>query len=312
MRILVTGATGLVGSALVQRLIAGGHDVVTLSTSGRSPAPAPDTESSASRTISTLRWDPESGAFDTAALGGCDAVVHLAGENVAGGRWTPARMHRIRDSRERGTRRLVEQLATLPTPPRVWVGASATGIYGDRGDEVLNESSTGGEGFLAEVCRAWEAASEPVAGFGCRRALLRVGIVLDPRGGALAKMLPFFRLGLGGVLGSGRQWMSWVSLGDLCGMFERALQDDAWSGPLNAVTPTPVTNREFTKALGRALGRPAILPAPGFGLRLLYGRMADALLLSSQRVHPTRLLEHGFSFADTDLDATLARLVRSS
>lgn len=296
MRILISGATGLVGSRLVPRLRDAGHEVLRLSRGASGD--------------DVVRWDPAEGRFDAERCAGCEAVVHLAGENIAGGRWTDARMRRIRDSRVDGTRLLVERLAQLDPRPRVWVGASAVGAYGDRGDEVLTEESAWGEGFLADVCREWEAASEPVEGWGARRVLLRIGMVLSADGGALAKMRMPFRLGVGGVVGSGTQWMSWVTLDDLCAMFERALGDDGMRGIYNAVAPTPVTNREFTKTLGRVLHRPTVFPLPAFAARLVLGKMADALLLASTRAVPQRLQGADFAFGDPDLEPALDRLLR--
>lgn len=297
MKILVTGATGLVGSALLPRLRDQGHDVLSL-TRRHDAGPG------------TVTWDPEAGSFDAAACAGCDAVVHLAGENVAGGRWTDARMARIRSSRVDGTRLLIEGLERASVRPRIWVGASAIGAYGDRGSEVLTEESSRGTGYLAEVCEAWEAASDPVLAWGARRVLLRIGVVLDRREGALAKMLLPFRLGLGGRVGDGRQYWPWITTRDLVRVIERALTDDALDGVVNAVGPNPADNRTFTKALGRALRRPTLIPLPAFVARIMLGRMAEPLLLTSTRVVPERLLAAGFEFEDADLDAALERLVR--
>ena len=297
MRILISGAGGLVGSALVPRLEADGHEIVRLV---RRP-PRNDGE---------VTWDPDGAPFDATGAAGCEAVVHLAGENIAGGRWTRGRMQRIRTSRVDGTAALVEGLGKLDTPPRIWVGASAIGFYGDRGDEELDEDSPIGGGFLAGVCQEWEAASAGVTAWQARHVLLRIGIVLDPAGGALGKMLPFFRLGLGGVLGSGRQYMSWIALDDLVEVFVRALNDDRLSGVYNACSPNPVTNREFTQTLGSVLHRPTILPAPAFGLRLVYGRMADAALLASQRVLPRRLRELDHEFGWPKLGPALEHVLR--
>lgn len=288
MRIAITGASGFVGSALAAELTAAGDTVVRLVRPGTPPGPG------------TATWDPATGALDP-ALPPLDAVVHLAGENVAGGRWTAARRAAITTSRGPATQRLCEALARRQPRPAVLVSASATGLYGDRGDEVLDEGSPPGRGFLAEVATAWEAATAPAAAAGIRVVVLRLGMVLDPRGGALARMLPPFRLGLGGRLGSGRQWLGWISRRDLVGTIRCALRDERLRGPVLAVAPAPVTNREFTRALAAALRRPAVLPVPAFALRALFGGMADELLLASQRVTPRRLLEVGFRFADPEL-----------
>ena len=239
-----------------------------------------------------------------------DAVVHLAGENIASGRWNAARKAAIRDSRVNGTRFLCDALAGLARPPKTLVCASAVGYYGDRGEERLTEESPPGTGFLAEVCREWEAASAPAARKGIRVVALRIGMVLSPKGGALARMLPLFRAGLGGVIGGGRQYVSWVALDDLPGIILHALQRDDLRGPVNAVAPRPVTNREFTEALGKVLSRPTPLPVPAFALRLAVGgEMADALLLSSARGIPRRLEETGYRFRFAELSAALRHLL---
>jgi hypothetical protein len=243
------------------------------------------------------------------ALDGIDAVVHLAGENIASGRWTPERKRRIHESRAHGTRVLAEALAALPRPPRVFVSASAIGLYGDRGDDTLDESSPAGEGFLADVCRAWEAASASLEQAGTRVVHLRFGVVLTPAGGALAQMLPPFRVGLGGPVGSGAQWTSWIGIDDLLGAIHHALVTDALAGPVNAVAPAPVRNRELAAAIGRTLHRPALVPVPAVALRLALGELADALLLSGARVHPTRLDATGYRFRTPDIDGALAHLL---
>ena len=298
MRVAITGSTGLVGSEVVTALAAAGHEVVRLVR--RVPAPGEK----------AVRWDPGKGKVDTAGLEGFDAVIHLAGENVGTGRWTAARKAAIRDSRVNGTRLLCDTLAGLARPPKTLVCASAIGIYGDRGEESLTEESPPGTGFLAEVCREWEAASESAARKGIRVVTLRIGVVLSPNGGALPRMLPLFRAGLGGVIGGGRQYVSWVALDDLPLIILHALQCDDLSGPVNAVAPRPVTNRELTQALGKALSRPTPLPVPAFALRLAVGReMADALLLASARVVPRRLEETGYRFRFPELPAALRRLL---
>lgn len=293
MRIAITGSTGLVGSAVVQALQADGHDVVRL-------------VRRASDEPGTARWDPASGEVDAEALGAIDAVVHLAGENVAGGRWTEARRRRIEESRGPATEALCRTLAALPQPPKVLVSASATGIYGDRGDEELHEGSAPGpaDDFLTKVALDWEAGTQPLEEQGARVVHLRIGIVLDQAGGALAKMLTPFRLGLGGRLGSGKHWMSWITLHDLVRVVQHALADEGLSGPVLAVAPTPATNAEYTRTLGKVLGRPTVFPVPGFVLRLLFGDFAD-VLLGSQRARPHRLLEAGFEFAHANLDTAL-------
>jgi uncharacterized protein len=256
-----------------------------------------------------VRWDPVRREVDAAGLEGHDAVLHLAGENVGSGRWTAARKAAIRDSRVNGTRLLCDALAGLARPPKTLVCASAVGYYGDRGEETLTEESPPGTGYLAEVCREWEAASDPAARKGIRVVALRIGMVLSAKGGALSRMLPLFRAGLGGVIGSGRQYIGWVALDDLPHIILHALQRGDLSGPVNAVAPRPVTNREFTEALGKALSRPTPLPVPAFALRLAVGReMADALLLSSARAIPRRLEETGFRFRFPELPVALRHL----
>jgi len=298
MRVAITGSTGLVGSEVVTVLAAAGHEVVRLVR--RVPAPGEK----------AVRWDPAKGEVDAAGLEGLDAVVHLAGENVGSGRWTAARKAAIRDSRVNGTRLLCDALAGLARPPKTLVCASAVGYYGDRGEESLTEESPPGKGFLAGVCREWEAASESAAKKGIRVVHLRIGMVLSERGGALSRMLPLFRAGLGGVIGGGRQYVSWVALDDLAAIVLHALQCEELRGPGNAVAPNPVTNREMTEALGKALSRPTPLPVPAFALRLAVGReMADALLLASTRVLPRRLEETGYRFRFPEIGPALRHLV---
>ena len=298
MLIAVTGSTGLVGGALAPRLAAGGHRVVRLVRS-TTTALLPG-----ERAVS---WDPDAGAIDSTGLVGVEAVVHLAGESIASGRWTEARKRRIRASRVGSTRLLAEALARLARPPRVLVAASATGYYGDRGDEVLREDSAPGRGFLASVCREWEAAAEPAARRGIRVVHLRIGLVLSRDGGALAALLTPFRLGAGGPVGSGAQWWSWITLDDLVGAILHALVTEPLAGPVNAVAPNPVTNREFAKTLGRVLRRPALLPLPAFAARLVLGEMAGALLLASARVVPARLQATGYAFREPVLEGALRR-----
>ncbi len=293
MIVAVTGSSGFLGSALVSSLAEGGHRVVPLVR--REVRPGED----------ALRWDPVSGAIASPGPAIADAVVHLAGESIAGGRWTAAKKQRIRESRADATRRLTDTFTRLAKPPAVLVCASAIGYYGSRGDEVLSEESRPGAGFLADVGREWESASAAAIVRGIRVVNVRIGIVLSPAGGALAKMLTPFRLGLGGVIGGGAQWMSWIALDDVIGALRHALGTDALRGPVNAVAPAPVTNAEFTRTLGRVLRRPTLVPMPAFAARLALGEMADDLLLSSQRVLPARLLASGFAFRYPTLEDAL-------
>ena len=297
MNVVVSGATGLIGSALVAALGAEGHRVTCLVRRRAQPG--------------EIQWDPGLERLLPHQLEGQDAVVHLAGENL-GARWTAGRRRRIRESRVRGTRLLSETLARLESPPRVLVSASAIGIYGDRADEVLTEASELGDpahDFLVSVCLEWEAATAPARAAGIRVVHPRFGVVLSPDGGALGKMLPPFRLGLGGPLGSGSQWMSWIALRDVVGAILHALKNENVAGPLNVTSPEPVTNREFTRALGQALGRPAFIPIPAVALRLALGAMAEATILSSARVVPERLLASGYRFQDPGLEDALRSLL---
>jgi uncharacterized protein len=296
MKILVTGSSGLIGRALVSFLTADGHQAACLVRGNRTGA-------------ERLVWDPGSGRIDPASLEGFGAVVHLAGENIAGARWTPEQKARIRNSRVKGTRLLADTLAGLSSPPGVMVSASAIGYYGDRGEELLTEDSPPGDGYLAEVCREWEAATHPASRKGIRVVILRIGIVLTPAGGALARMLLPFKTGVGGTVGSGRQYMSWITLDDTIGAIHHCLMSDSLRGPVNAAAPRPVTNREFTKTLGRVLGRPTLFPAPAFALRLAFGEMADALLLASTRVSSGRLESSGYKFRQPDLEGALRHLL---
>ena len=297
MRVLVSGSTGLVGSQLVPLLESRGHTVVRLVRG------APETGEE------SVRWDPAAGALAAEDLHGIDAAVHLAGESITR-RWTSERKRRIRDSRVDGTLLLCETLARVEPRPKVLVSMSAVGYYGDRGDEELTEESAPGSGFLAEVGRDWEAATGAAARGGIRVVTPRLGVVLTPVGGALAKMLPAFRLGLGGRLGRGDQFISWISLEDALGGLCFALETGSLSGPVNLVAPAPVTNRAFTAALARALRRPALAPVPAFLLELVLGEMARELLLASTKARPRALLESGFSFRHTGIDETLAALLR--
>jgi len=296
MNILVTGSRGLIGRALVPFLTAGGHRVIRL------------VRSKASSDAGDVVWDPAAGMIDRAALAGLEAVVHLAGENIFG-RWTARKKAQIRDSRVHATRLLSESLAQLSRPPRVFVCASVAGFYGDRGSEILREESASGSSFLAEVCREWEAATHAAANAGIRVVNLRTGIVLAAAGGALATMLLPFRLGLGGRIGSGRQFLSWITLDDLLEVILHALRTEALRGPVNAVAPNPVTNLEFTRTLGRVLLRPTLFPVPAFAARLVLGEMADELLLASARLEPARLRATGFRFRFPELEGALRHLL---
>jgi len=308
LRVAVTGATGLVGSALVPALRAAGHRVDRVS---RRP-PRPGT--------TDIQWDPAGGRLDSRALEGVDAVVHLAGESIAATRWTAAAKARIRDSRVGGTRLVAETLARLDRRPRVLVSASAVGYYGDRGDEPLTEDSPPGPGFLADVARAWEAAADPARASGIRVVHPRLGLVLAGQGGALPRMALPFRLGLGGVIGSGRQYWSWIALDDVVRVIELALAAfttndltpvilkkllGGLTGAVNVAAPAPATNREFTRVLGRVLRRPTLLPLPAPAVRLLMGEMGEALLLGSTRVLPRQLEHAGFRFRHPDLEGAL-------
>jgi uncharacterized protein (TIGR01777 family) len=296
MRALVTGATGFIG----QRLLASLERPVILS---RRPEVAKRTVGNAE----VFAWEPESGPPPIASLDGVDVVFNFAGESVAGGRWTAQRKERIRSSRILGTRNLVDGIESKKKRPRVLVSASAVGYYGSRGDEVLQESAAPGSDFLAEVCQAWEAEAQRAAQFGVRVVTPRIGLVLGRGGGALARILIPFRLGLGGRLGSGRHWMPWIYLDDLVGMFLHAAKSGI-SGPMNAVGPSPVTNREFTRALAAALHRPAVFPVPAFALRVMYGELAS-VLLASQRVVPHVAVSAGYRFRYTSLDDVLGEIL---
>jgi hypothetical protein len=296
MRVAVTGASGLLGSALVPFLRDRGHAVVRLV---RRPARGAD----------EVRWDPPAGAVDAAALQGVDAAVNLSGENLAEGRWTDARKARLRASRVGPTRVLAETLAKLSPRPKVLVSVSAIGYYGGRGDAWLTEAEPPGADFLARLTADWEKAAEPAAAAGVRVVHPRLGIVLSPAGGALGKMLLPFKAGLGGVLGPGTQYMSWVAIDDVLEAFRHVLEQDDLAGPLNVAAPEPVTNRTFTKTLGRVLGRPTVTRVPAFALRLAYGEMAEATILSSMRVRSDRLVSTGFRFQFPALEGALRHVV---
>jgi len=290
LRVLVSGASGLIGSALVPFLTTGGHQVIRL------------VRTAHARGEDAVAWDPATGAVDPTRLQDVDAVVHLAGENIASGRWNEARKARIRDSRATPTRKLCEALARLDPKPKVLVSASAIGYYGNRGAEVVDESSASGRGFLAEVCRAWESATEPAAAAGIRVVHLRLGVVLTAAGGALGKLLIPFKLGAGGRVGRGRQYMSWVSLDDVLGAVLHVIRTDSLHGAVNVVAPDAVTNQQFTETLGRVLHRPTVLPLPAAVARLALGEMADEMLLASTRVKPSVLGASRYVYRLPDLE----------
>ncbi len=292
MKVLVTGATGLVGTALSAFLTTGGHAVCRLSRSA--PKDAND-----------IPWNPVNGEIHPARLEGLDAVVHLAGENIAGARWTPKVKQRLRDSRIVGTRLLCVTLAKLARPPKVLVCASATGFYGNRSDESLTEASPAGSGYLADLCRDWEAACEPAREAGMRVVNLRIGVVLSAKGGALQKMLFPFKMGGGGVVGPGTQFWSWIALDDVVGAIQHALLHSELAGPVNGVAPEPATNKEFTKTLGKVLHRPTLIPMPAFVARLALGEMATDLLLASTRALPEKLTQTGYQFRFPTLEGAL-------
>lgn len=297
MKVLVSGSSGLIGSELVPFLKSKNHSVSRLV---RSKSGSGDEE---------VLWNPVACVMDTKRMEGFDAVVHLAGDPIAQGRWNPEKKAQIRDSRVKGTRFLAESIVRLAQPPKTLLCASAIGIYGDRGSETLSEESAPGTGFLAEIGVEWEKSCEPAAQKGLRVVNLRTGVVLTPQGGALKKMLPPFRLGIGGVMGSGEQYMSWISLPDEVAAIHHALVTDSLRGPVNLVSPSPVTHREFTKTLGAVLHRPAFLPVPAFAVRLLFGEMGQDLLLASARVEPRRLQSTGYRFLHPDLNDALRALI---
>jgi uncharacterized protein (TIGR01777 family) len=297
MKVLITGSTGLVGTRLVDLLKSKGHEIVRL------------VRSTPNDLAAEVYWNPEQGTLNATELEGLDAVVHLAGESIAEGRWTDEKKKRIRESRIKGTTLLSETLAKLKQKPEVLVSASAVGFYGSRGDENLDEQSASGSDFLAEVCREWELATQPAARAGVRVVNLRFGVILSDAGGALPKMLFPFRMGVGGKLGSGQQYISWIAIDDAVGAIEHALTNNTLRGPVNVVAPGAVTNHDFTKMLGRVLSRPTIFPVPTFAARLVFGEMADATLLSSQRVEPARLKESGYTFKYPELEGALKHVL---
>jgi uncharacterized protein (TIGR01777 family) len=301
MQILMTGASGLVGTTLTAELRAAGDTV------NRFVRPGTDSTHSNSGDVT---WDPQTGEMNLPAAEGADAVINLAGASIGGGRWTANRKALLRSSRVDLTEHLVTALARLKSPPKIFISASAIGFYGDRGEESLTEASSSGKDFLSKITRDWEAAAIKVEQFGARTVLARFGIILSKNGGALPQMLTPFKLGAGGKLGSGEQWMSWISLDDAITAIRTAITDANLSGPINIVAPNPARNADFTRALAKVLHRPAILPAPAFALRLALGEMADALLLSSQRVVPEKLTQQHFKFQYADLESALRRALK--
>jgi uncharacterized protein (TIGR01777 family) len=293
MKVLVTGSHGLVGKALVATLIKEGDEVLSLVRRERHFG-SPEIE-----------WDPNRGVIDGAHLEGLNAVIHLAGESIAEGRWTEEKKRRIQSSRVEGTELLSQTLAKLAHPPQSFLCASAIGFYGNRGSEVLTEASAPGEEFLSEVCVEWEQATQTAAEKGIRVVNLRFGVILSSKGGALARMITPFKMGVGGRVGTGQQWISWITLDDVVGAIRFALTHNSLKGPVNVVSPNPVTNADFTTELGKALSRPTLFPMPAFGVRLAFGEMGEALLLSSQRVIPESLSNAGFKFAHPNLEDAL-------
>lgn len=295
MRILIAGATGLVGSALKVYLLHMGHEVITLSRrSGQEDS---------------IYWDPDNGEVNPDDLENFDAVINLAGENIAQ-RWNEAKKQRILESRVKATRLLADTLAHLKRPPKVWINASAVGYYGSQGDKALNEQSAPGSGFLANVCQAWEKATGAAAKRGLRVVHARFGIVLSPKGGLLGRLLTPFKMGLGGKIGDGRQYMSWIAIDDLTAIVQHILIHDEISGPVNAVSPHPVTNGEFTAELGQLVGRPTFFTMPAFAAKLIFGKeMAEEMLLASAKVYPKKLLETEYAFQYPKLDEALKHLL---
>lgn len=298
MKVLVSGSSGLIGSAVVTQLKKDGHSVSRLV---RSKSGLPEEQ---------VLWNPTARIIDSRGLEGFDAFIHLAGDPIAEGRWTQEKKAAIRDSRVKGTRLITEAVARLARPPKAFLCASAIGYYGDRGDELLTEESPPGTGFLPETGIQWEQACQPAADVGARVVNLRFGIVMSKEGGALKKMLPPFLFGMGGKLGGGKQWMSWISLPDAAAAVSHALTDASLRGPVNITAPNPATNADFTKALGKALRRPAVATVPAFAVRMMFGEMADAALLASTRVEPKRLKASGFRFKHPDLEPALRELLK--
>lgn len=297
MKVLIAGATGLVGTALTHSFARKGSAVTHL------------VRTSPNAGTREVEWHPNKGEIDAAAIEGFDAVINLAGESIAEGRWTEEKKKRIRDSRVQGTQLLSETLAKISRPPKVFLCASATGVYGDRGEEILDEESAAGKGFLADVCREWEEATLAASNAGVRVVNLRFGPIFSSEGGMLPKLLTPFRLGVGGKIGSGEQYMSWVTMDDVVGVINFALEKDTLRGPLNVVTPNAVTNAEFTKTLGKVLSRPTFFMVPAFAARLAFGEMADEMLLASQRVVPKRLVEADYAFRYPELEGALRHVL---
>jgi uncharacterized protein (TIGR01777 family) len=299
MKVLITGASGLIGTALQKSFSESGYEMLLASRSEP-------------RTDRDIQWNPDTGFADEglSRLEGLDAVIHLAGESISAIRWTDEKKKAIRDSRVHGTRTMIETFAKLEKKPKVFISASALGFYGDRGDDEMTETSSAGDTFLAEVSKEWESESRHAEDMGIRTVLLRNGIVLSKDGGALATMMTPFKLGVGGVVGTGKQWMSWVSLADVVGIVNFALENENLRGAVNVVSPNPVTNEEFTKTLGEVLYRPTFLPLPEFAVNLVFGEMGDALLIDSTKVLPKRLLDAGYKFEYPDLKSTLEDAVK--
>lgn len=298
-RILVSGASGMIGSAVVAALKSAGAKIVRLARPGSRPGPNNE----------LIAWNPAE-PINPEAVSGCDVLIHLAGESVFG-RWSAEKKAGIRDSRIPATANLAKGLALANIKPKAFLCASAIGYYGNRSDELLNEDSAPGKGFAADLARDWEKATNPAADAGIRTVRMRIGIVLAARAGALGQMLPAFKAGVGGRVGSGKQWMSWIDLDDLIGAVQHILRTDSLAGPVNLVGPNPVTNIQFTKALASVLHRPALFPVPAFVMRLAFGEMADELLLASDRVEPKRLLDSGYSFQFPTLQSSLEHILNS-
>lgn len=300
MKILIAGSSGFIGSELLSCLRGRGHEVVRI------------VRSESQMTSDAILWDPQHHELTPKDFEGFDVLINLAGENVSEGRWTEEKKRKIKDSRLLGTRILCEMVTRLQSPPRLLISASAIGYYGSRGDQFLTEKSPPGKGFLAEVCKKWEAVTEPATIRGIQVVQLRIGVVLSPKGGALKKMLMPFKLGLGGVIGSGNQWVSWISMDDLMGVFLHIIGHSEIHGPVNAVAPNPVTNRKLTEEIGAILRRPTIFPVPEFLVRMMFGEMGEELLLSSTRVVPEVLNNTGYTFLYPELKDALAYMIEKS